>query len=121
MRLYYLSLAISILANCASLILLKQGMVAVGHFTERLNELRSWISLVFNPYVLFGVALFAASFVTWMIALAKIDLSLAYPTVSVTYAVIAVVSYFLFGESLPWNRLVGIGVVILGIVVMYIK
>lgn len=121
MRLYYISLAISITANCASLILLKQGMLSVGQFTERLRELRSWLTLLLNPYVLIGIVLFAVSFVSWMIALAKIDLSLAYPTLSITYVIIAVVSFLLFGESLPWNRIVGMTVIIAGITVMYIR
>ncbi len=116
---YYLSLAVSIIANTASLILLKQGMVSMAGFSDRLADVRTWIALLGNGYVVMGMILFAVSFFTWMIALSRIDLSLAYPTVSLTYGIVAVASHYLFSEVLPWNRFVGILVIMTGIFIMY--
>ena len=118
---YYISLVISIIANCMSLILLKRGLMAQTNFSESIIKLSAWINLIFNPNILWGVVLFAVSFITWMIALSKIELSLAYPTVSITYVIIALASWYFFNENISVYRWLGIGIIMLGIIVMYQK
>jgi undecaprenyl phosphate-alpha-L-ara4N flippase subunit ArnE len=68
-----------------------------------------------------SVVLFAGGVFFWLYALARIDLSLAYPTVSSSYIVIAVASLLLFNEKIPPTRWVGMGIIIVGIIVMYRK
>ncbi len=116
---YYLVLAISILFNCCSLILLKKGALAMEDFFNNMTQVMSWVRLMFNPYMVAAVGCFGASFVTWMIALRRIDLSLAYPAVSVSYIIIALASRALFGEVITLQRGVGMGLVMLGVVVMF--
>lgn len=118
---YYSALAISIIFNCSSLILLKKGMISEPSFSENMSKMSSWFNLMTNSYILLGFLFFAISFVTWMISLVKIDLSLAYPTVSITYVIIAVSAHYLFNESITLNRWLGISVIIIGIIIMYKK
>lgn len=118
---YYLSLFISILSNSASLILLKKGMLTESDFEYNVLNINSWISLVSNSYIISAVVLFGISFITWMYALIKIDLSLAYPTVSLSYILIAICSFLLFQEQITLYRGMGIAIIMVGIAVMYIK
>src|SRR4030042_515771 len=116
---YYISLSISIICNCLSLILLKKGMLSVNNFGENLHDITAWFQLLVNGYIIFSIILFVLSFITWMISLTKIDLSLAYPTVSITYIIITLASYYFFNEALTIYRIVGIFFIITGIVIMY--
>lgn len=116
---YYLSLGISIVFNCVSLLALKKGALAMDDFFENMTSVMSWVRLLINPYMVVAVFCFGASFVTWMVALRKLDLSLAYPAVSVSYIVIALASRALFGEVITLQRGVGMGLVMLGVVVMF--
>ncbi len=116
---YYLTLAISILFNCTSLILLKKGALAMEDFFNNMTRIMSWVRLMLNPYMMAAVFCFAVSFVTWMISLRKLDLSLAYPLVSVSYIIIALASRALFGEVITMQRGVGMGLVMVGVAVMF--
>jgi multidrug transporter EmrE-like cation transporter len=104
-----------------SLILLKRGLMDQNNFSESLIKLSAWLNLLLNPNIMLGVVFFAVSFITWMIALSKIDLSLAYPTVSITYVIIALASWYFFNENISFYRWLGIGIIMLGIIVMYQK
>ena len=113
------SLILSIAANCASLLLVKQAMAGLGA-ADPLSP-TFWVGLVTNWALILGVLCFGVSFVTWALALTRIDLSLAYPSVSVSYIIIALASNRLFGEALPPGRWVGICVICAGVALLYWK
>ena len=117
---YYIALAFSILTQCTGLILLKKGMVAKYAYGS-LNRIGAWLGLFTNIYVLLGVFFFVVSLILWMFILIKIDLSLAYPTVSSSYVILAIASHYLFNEEINIYRWLGIGIIIIGIFVMYRK
>ena len=48
-------------------------------------------------------------------ALSRVEVSFAYPILSVGYIVVAIAGYFLLDESLGWSRILGIFVIILGV------
>jgi len=118
---YYLLLAISILCNCTSLVLLKKGTLMHYDFLSSTKTLNSWIQLFTNGFFLLSILFFVFGAITWVITLTKLDLSLAYPVVSISYIIVAIASYYLFHEVIPFNRWLGIGVVILGVIVMFQK
>jgi len=96
---HYAALAVSILLNSGTLILLKT--VAVAKLPEAGHpDLSTLIALGFSPGFVAAVALFLAGIYFWIIALRRLDLSLAYPSVSTSYALIALVSWWLFGEEI---------------------
>ena len=118
---YYFLLAISILLNCASLVLLKKGALMSGDFFSNINKFYSWINLFANGYVILSVFLFAFGAITWIITLTKLDLSVAYPAVSISYIIVAIASFYLFQEAIPFQRWLGIGIIVLGVIVMFQK
>ena len=118
---YYAVLAVSIWFNVCSLLLMKKGAVAGGDLFNNLGSPSAWIKLMLSGYMIGAVGCFGASFVTWMIALKKIDLSLAYPLVSVSYIIIALASQYMFDESIGVYRWLGMGLIIAGVVVMFQK
>jgi multidrug transporter EmrE-like cation transporter len=118
---YYCLLLISILLNCSSLILLKKGILIGHNYINALNKLSSWIHLLTNGYILLSIFIFGAGAIIWMLSLTKFDLSPAYPASSISYVVIAIASYYLFGETIPFHRWLGIGIIIFGVIVMFQK
>jgi len=54
----------------------------------------------------------------WIAALSRVDVSIAYPMLSIGYVVNAVAAWYLFGESLTASRLLGIAIIILGVVII---
>jgi multidrug transporter EmrE-like cation transporter len=54
----------------------------------------------------------------WILALSRVDVSVAYPMLSLGYIVNALAASALFGEQLTPTKLVGIGIICLGVFVL---
>jgi len=66
------------------------------------------------PIVL-GLALYGISTVLWIMALKKVDLSYAYPMVSLGYIFVFIASYFIFNETISWLKIVGLVCIMAGV------
>jgi multidrug transporter EmrE-like cation transporter len=71
-----------------------------------------------NVNVVVGLGIYALSLVFWLTALSRVDLSYAYPFASLSYAVMLVASWKLFGENLSFPRLLGTLLIIIGVLVI---
>ena len=108
-----------VLLNAAAQLLLKAGTNAVGHFEFSLdNLLPVGMKIAFQPYIMGGMACYAISLVVWIMGLSRVPVSVAYPMLSVGYVLNAVAAWYLFGESLSAQKLVGIGFIVLGVVLV---
>ena len=108
-----------VLLNAAAQLLLKAGTNAVGPFEfAAANAVPVGLKLAFEPHILGGIACYVASVVVWILALSRVEVSIAYPMLSIGYVVNAVAAYYLFGEAVSPLRLAGIGVIILGVFIV---
>jgi multidrug transporter EmrE-like cation transporter len=98
-----------------SQILLKQGMNTIGKFEFGGNSLLRMLPVVaLNPYVVSGLAVLVFSMGLHLMALSRVDLSFAYPFLSVSYVLVLLASYFWFGEAVNAYRIIGIAFVCFG-------
>jgi multidrug transporter EmrE-like cation transporter len=105
-----------VLLNAAAQLLLKAGTNSVGPFSFTAENLVPiGIKLASDPYILGGLGCYAVSVVVWIMALSRVEVSLAYPMLSIGYVVNALAAWHLFGEALTAQRLVGIGTIIVGV------
>jgi multidrug transporter EmrE-like cation transporter len=97
-------------------LLLKAGTNSVGRFEFSLpNAAPVGLRMATEPHILGGIVCYVLSLVVWIMALSRVEVSVAYPMLSIGYAVNAVAAYFLFGEAVGVQRLVGIGIIIVGV------
>jgi multidrug transporter EmrE-like cation transporter len=75
-------------------------------------------SLVTNLWLWLGLICYAVSVVVWILALSRVDVSIAYPMLSVGYILNAIAASYLFDEPLGIGKVVGIGVIILGVYIL---
>lgn len=108
-----------VLLNAAAQLLLKAGTNAVGafEFTSE-NIVPVGMRLALEPHILGGVLCYAVSLVVWILGLSRVPVSIAYPMLSIGYVLNAVIAWHLFGESISAQKLVGIGFIILGVVLV---
>ena len=110
----FLLLSISISLAIVGQLLMKYGMMMIGTFS--INELLvKLFPMIFQPYVFAGIMFFAVSSVFWLVVLSRIDLSLAYPLVSIAYIVCALFSSVFFGENVTLIRWIGIITICAGV------
>jgi drug/metabolite transporter (DMT)-like permease len=95
-------------------LVMKHGMNSIGriHAGEVLQKLPA---AFLNPYVLGGFALYGISALMWMVILSRVNLSFAYPMVSVGYVFVVVSSRYFFHEPVTPLRLVGTLVICFGV------
>lgn len=105
-----------VLLNAVAQLLLKAGTNAVGHFAFSAdNVVPVGLRLATEPHILGGVACYVVSLVVWILGLSRVEVSVAYPMLSLGYLINAVAAWYLFGESLTALRLTGIGFIIVGV------
>ena len=105
----------TVLTNAAAQLMLKKGMTNIGGFDLQGDGLVGTVlRVVFNPFVFAGLCTFVVSMASHLIVLSKVQISYAYPFLSLAYVVVAVYAYFVFQEDLSPARIAGIGFIVLG-------
>ena len=105
-----------VLLNAAAQLLLKAGTNGIGTFAFTADNLVPiGIKVASNPFIAGGLGCYAVSVAVWIMALSRVEVSLAYPMLSIGYVVNAVAAWYLFGEALTAQRMVGIGAIIVGV------
>ncbi|MEM5341567.1 SMR family transporter [Paraburkholderia azotifigens] len=105
--------------NATAQLLLKAGTNAIGHFEFTLSNIIpiGWRIATQLP-IIGGLACYVLSVVVWIVGLSRVDVSIAYPMLSLGYVVNAFAAWYLFGEVLSAQRLIGIGVILAGVVLV---
>lgn len=110
----YLILFLSVSLAIIGQLLMKQGMNQFGTFPVS-QLLFKIIPMFTNPWVFAGLASFGLSAVFWLVVLSRLNLSLAYPMVSLAYVVVAFASIIFFKEPVGFIRWMGILVIVFGV------
>jgi len=105
-----------VLLNAAAQLLLKAGTNSIGAFGFTAdNVVPIGMKVASNPFIVGGLACYAVSVVVWIMALSRVEVSLAYPMLSIGYVINALAAWYLFGEALTAQRMVGIGTIVVGV------
>lgn len=67
-----------------------------------------------NGPILAGLCCYVVSAAFWILALTRVDVSVAYPMLSIGYVINALAAAALFAEQLTGPRLAGIGIIMVG-------
>jgi drug/metabolite transporter (DMT)-like permease len=116
---YIVFILFTVLTNAAAQLMLKQGMMSLGpiSFTAETAIARIF-QILFNPWVFAGLATFVISMASHLFVLSKVELSFAYPFLSLAYVAVAVFAYFIFREDLNAWRIAGIAFICVGTVLI---
>jgi multidrug transporter EmrE-like cation transporter len=107
---------LGVLLNAGAQLLLKEGMRRIGYFEFAwANAIPIGMQVAANPFVLLGIFAYIVSVGVWLLVLSRVEVSFAYPLLSVGYIVNAVAGYYLFQENLSVSRVTGILIIIAGV------
>jgi drug/metabolite transporter (DMT)-like permease len=107
---YYGALLAGIVLGVMGQILLKAGAErstggVVGQFLD--------------PFTVVGFGVYALAAIFYIVAIKKIPISLAFPSVSVSYIVVAVAAHYLWNEPLGLAQIGGIALIAGGILLLH--
>jgi small multidrug resistance pump len=106
---HHAALAAAVLGGIFGQLLLKAGSVGATDL---------WAQLLRLPTLL-GLACYGASAIAYLVALQQIPVSIAFPSVAISYAVIAVLGAVLWAEPVGWPQAMGIALICAGVVLLY--
>lgn len=109
-----LLIVLTVCLNTAGQFMMKAGINRIG--TIDLSRFLHYLPrIVVSPFVMGGFASYAVSAVLWIVILSRAELSWAFPMVSLSYVITAILSPVLLGESFSVQRFIGILVICAGV------
>ncbi len=110
---------LSVLLNCSAQLCMKKGMMVIGEITGGMQGFIAVLPVMMtNFYLWISAICYVVSILLWLVVLSKVDVSYAYPFLSIGYVLSAVVGYFAFHESVTFIRVIGIIVICVGVILI---
>lgn len=109
MLISYIWLGFAICLGVAGQVVLKRGSHGAATTLDQL----------LSPWTIFGLGIYFIAAVSYILALKRIPVSLAYPSVSISYGILAILAHILWHEPLTWQHGAGIALISTGIYVLF--
>jgi multidrug transporter EmrE-like cation transporter len=112
MTLAWVVLAAAITTSLVGQILLKAGASgSVAASAGFIDQLFRWQTII-------GLGCYGGAALLYIVALRKIPMSIALPCTAASYVVIAVIGWAVFGEAMGMQKVLAIGLISLGVVLL---
>jgi multidrug transporter EmrE-like cation transporter len=111
-----LSALFTVVAN----LMMRAGILRVGGFNLSLSTLKSQIlNLSCQPMFVVGFIFYGLAAIIWFRVLSTENLSTSYPLlISITFVLVTLGAAMLFHEQISWQKILGLGVILAGIVIV---
>jgi multidrug transporter EmrE-like cation transporter len=105
--------------NAIAQLLLKAGTNAVGaiHLTAD-NWFATGIKLATQAPIIGGLTCYVVSVAVWIVGLSRVDVTIAYPLLSLGYIVNAIGAWYFLGEAVSAQRILAIAIIIVGVALL---
>lgn len=110
-------LLISILASVVGQFLLKAGALKLGEVSAA-NAFSHILTIATVPELLAGLVAYAVGAIAYILLLTRVSLSIAGPSIALSYVFSVLLGYFMFREAVPFQRVVGVGLIICGVILV---
>lgn len=88
------------------------------HAANELCSNESGSSLINNISFVFSGVLLGISLIAWLQVLHAVEVSVAYPILSLNYVLVLILANRVFGEVIPRERWIGVACIIVGVFVL---
>jgi drug/metabolite transporter (DMT)-like permease len=109
----------SVLLGVAGQLVLKVGVGRIGPLALGAGPAGGAVEAAWrigrSPYIWGGLAVYGVSLLLWLLGLSQVELSFAYPFISLSYVLILLTSWVLFRERVSWWRLLGVAAICAGV------
>ena len=109
----------ALMLNVVGQTLLKYGMGAMGPLQISAANLPQIVwQMAFSPYVIGGMLVYAVATFFWLVTLSRVDLSVAYPSLSLTQVLVLGVAWLILREEISPMRVAGVLVICFGMLLV---
>ena len=96
---------------------LKLGALRLGQ-ANAANFVSQILRIALTPELLIGLACYGLAAIAYILILTRVNLSIVGPSVALSYVFSVLMGYFFFQEALPLARLLGLGLIIAGVILV---
>ncbi len=115
----YVLLFVAICFSVSGELLLKHGMNQVGALSLQPSAIIQGLITTFShPAVLGGFALIFGGSIFWLAVISRVNLSVAYPMLSMGYILVVFLSWLFLNEQITIHRFAGVLVICAGVVMI---
>lgn len=107
---FYAILFVSILIGVIGQLVLKHSTLVTPKF--------EFLHPMFNEYFMVAVGLYGISFVLYTISLKQIPLTIAFPSVSLSYFMVALASHYIWQTNFGWKEIVALVFILIGVTLL---
>lgn len=116
-----IAIVIVTLMTLGSQLLLKKAVSVLGPLMQT-DKVAFLFAAIQSPYVLSAIAMQGFGFVLWMFVLSRIKLGVAFAlSGAFFYFLIAISSWYFYGERLSYQQWIGLFLISAGVIVMNIS
>jgi drug/metabolite transporter (DMT)-like permease len=113
-------LLLALTASVAGQFFLKAGALKLGRVNPE-NALSHVLSIAVTPELLGGLIIYGLGAILYILLLTRVNLSVLAPALALSYVFSVLIGYFVFREPIPMIRLLGIGFVVAGVILVVWK
>lgn len=110
-------LLISVVTSSLGQFFLKLGAGQLGQVTGD-NALSHILRIATTPALVAGLAAYGIGAISYILLLTRVKLSVAAPSASLIYLASVLIGYFFFQEALSSGRLIGLGFIVVGVILV---
>lgn len=97
--------------------LLKAGALKLGKVSA--DNLSSHVlGIITTPELLAGLTCYGLGAIAYILLLTRVQLSIAGPAIALVYVFSVIVGYTIFREPIPVSRVVGLGLIVCGVILV---
>jgi drug/metabolite transporter (DMT)-like permease len=111
----FMMIILTVVLNTTGQFFMKTGVNRIGKISFLENFLGTFYKAVTNWFVLGGFGLYVISAALWLIILSRAELSWAFPMVSLSYVITALIAPVILHETFSFQRLIGTVVICAGV------
>ena len=117
-KISYIPLFFTIIFTVFSQIIIK-WQVNVYHKSDLDNHYLFLFQLLLNPWILLSILFTFFAGICWMYTMSKFEISYAFPFMSLNYILVLFLGYFLFGETITTEKIIGSFLIIIGVITIF--
>ena len=110
-----LGILVSVLMGSIGQIFIKKGLNNLGGLDFSIGLIGSYMRIFLSPLIIFGIVIYFFGVFFWLYGLSKVELSYAFPFVSLSYILVFIFSWFLLGENITPLRWIGLATICFGV------
>lgn len=110
-------LLVSILSSVAGQFLLKSGALKLGKVSTE-NAISHIFSILTVPELIAGLLCYGLGAIAYILLLTRVNLSIAGPSIALVYVFSVLLGYFMFRETIPLERVIGLGLIVCGVLLV---